>query len=112
MYTLRIQIWWWIKKQGISRKGRTEKLLGYTFEEFCTQIGKPLNGQHLDHKIPISWFNADTPIELVFSLDNLHYITGTENQTKSNLYAHDVPQEYKNKIKKHIKIKYQSKLWT
>ena len=30
-YSLRIQVWWWIKKRGISKDNKTEILLKYTF---------------------------------------------------------------------------------
>ena len=111
-YSLRIQVWWWIKKHGISKTKKTEILLGYTFEEFEKQIGKPVTNQHLDHKVPISWFKSNTPINLIFHLENLHYIDSYENRSKSNTFAHPVSEEYKSNIKKYIKTKYKSRLWT
>jgi len=109
-YSLRIQVWWWVKRQGISKSKKTETLLGYTFEQFEAQIGKPSTNQHLDHKVPVSWFMPTAPINLIFHLENLHYIDSNENQTKSNTFAHPITEEYKNSIKQYIKTKYQSKL--
>jgi len=109
-YSLRIQIWWWIKNRGVSKNEKTEKLLGYTFNEFEEKIGKPLNNQHLDHKIPLSWFEDNTPINLLFSLENLHYIDAKENQRKSNYYKHPITEDYKKQIEGYIKDKYKKKL--
>jgi len=109
-YSLRIQVWWWIKKRGLSKNNRTEDLLGYSFKEFEKKIGKPLYNQHLDHKIPVSWFKSHTPIDLLFNLENLHYIGAKENREKSNCYNHPITEDYKKQIKGYIKNKYKNRL--
>ena len=109
-YSLRIQVWWWIKKRGIEKKSKTEKILGYSFEQFEKKIGTPKINQQLDHKIPLSWFISETPIDVLFNLENLHYIDGNINKTKSNSYCDEVNNEYKQSILKYIKEKYKNKL--
>lgn len=109
-YALRIQVWWWIKKRGIAKNTRTEDLLGYSFKEFEEKIGKPLNNQHLDHKVPLSWFKSHTPISLLFNLENLHYIEAKQNKEKSNCYRHPITEDFKKQIKGYIKNKYKNRL--
>jgi len=74
------------------------------------KIGKPLYNQHLDHKIPVSWFKSHTPIDLLFNLENLHYIGAKENREKSNCYNHPITEDYKKQIKGYIKNKYKNRL--
>lgn len=109
-YSLRIQVWWWIKKKGLEKNKKTETLLGYSFNDFEQKIGKPINNQQLDHKIPLSWFKEKTPISILFHLENLHYIDANLNKTKSNTYCHPISENYKNIIIEHIKDKYKNKL--
>lgn len=109
-YSLRIQVWWWIRKKGLSKNKKTESLLGYSFNDFEKKIGKPMNNQQLDHKIPLSWFKEETPINILFHLENLHYIDENINKSKSNTYSHPVSENYKNIIKEYIKDKYKNKL--
>ena len=95
----------------ISEKNlKTEELLGYNFTQFEEKIGTPLPNQQLDHKIPLSWFIDETPVSILFSLENLHYIDENINKTKSNSYCDKVSNEYKQSILKYIKTKYKNKL--
>jgi len=110
IYRLRIQIWWWIQKRGIEKEAKTEKILGYNFKEFKEKIGVPKLNQQLDHKIPLSWFKNETPINILFNLENLHYIDENINKTKSNSYCDKVNDDYKKIIIKYIKDKYKNKL--
>jgi hypothetical protein len=110
VYRVRIQIWWWLKRKGLEKNLKTEELLGYNFTQFEEKIGTPLLNQQLDHKIPLSWFIDETPVSILFSLENLHYIDEHINKTKSNSYCNKVSNEYKQSILKYIKIKYKNKL--
>ena len=110
VYRLRIQIWWWLKRKGLEKNLKTEELLGYNFTQFEEKIGTPLLNQQLDHKIPLSWFINETPVSILFSLENLHYIDEHINKTKSNSYCNKVSNEYKQSILKYIKTKYKNKL--
>jgi hypothetical protein len=109
-YSLRIQIWWWVKKRGVEKTAKTEELLGYSFKQFEEKIGLPLPNQQLDHKIPLSWFINETPINILFSLENLQYIDESINRTKSNSYCDNVSNEYKQLVFKYIKEKYKNRL--
>lgn len=73
---------------------RTAQLLGYTAQDFINRYGEGSIGQHIDHKIPKSWFEEDAPINVVWHLDNLQWLDGVENDSKGNRYAHSVPESY------------------
>ena len=88
----------------------TENLLEYNYNIFLETLGPPPLNYHLDHKIPISWFKEETPISIIWNLENLHYIKSDINFSKKNYFAHPITEEYKNSIKQYIKTKYQSKL--
>jgi hypothetical protein len=103
---LRKHIYYYLK----SKSKKTEELLGYSYEKFLEILGEVPKDHHLDHKIPISWFNPNTPISVIWSLENLHYISSLENYSKNNRFSHHITGEYKNSIKSYIKSKYQSKL--
>ena len=110
IFRLRIQIWGWLKKKGIEKTLKTKELLGYNFNQFEEKIGNPLPNQQLDHKIPLSWFIDETPVNILFNLENLHYIDEKINKTKSNSYCDKVNDEYKQLVLKYIKPKYKNKL--
>jgi len=73
---------------------RTAHILGYTAEDFITRYGEGTSTDHIDHKIPKSWFKEDTPVNLVWHLDNLQWLDGVENDSKGNRYAHTVSDNY------------------
>lgn len=77
-----------------SKNERTANLIGYTAQDFINRYGEGLVGQHIDHKIPKSWFKDDAPINIVWHLDNLQWLDGTENDSKGNRYAHQVTEDY------------------
>jgi hypothetical protein len=87
---------------------KTEILLGYTYQEFIEKIGIPKSGEHIDHKIPISWFKNNTPPHIVWNLENLHITTQKYNQSKLNKFHDFINQIYFNQIKNHIKEEYSS----
>ena len=82
---------------------RTAQLLGYTAQDFINRYGEGLTGQHIDHKIPKSWFKEDAPINVVWHLDNLQWLDGVENDSKGNRYAHPVSESYLQQVLPYIK---------
>jgi Zn ribbon nucleic-acid-binding protein len=85
-------------------------ILGYNVNDFIKKVGSPKNNEDIDHKVPISWFEKETPISIIWSLENLQIIESTINKSKSNHYNHPISDEYKQSILKYIKTKYKNKL--
>ena len=82
------------------RSSRTEELIGCTIEELKVFIENQLqdgmtwdnwetNGWHIDHRIPISWFNLENENcrKLAFSYKNMQPLWGADNLRKKNFYA-------------------------
>lgn len=76
------------------KNDRTSQLLGYTIEDFISTHGVGGENKQLDHKIPQSWFKPDTPIHIVWDLDNLQWLDAMDNLAKSNRFAHPVSERY------------------
>lgn len=87
---------------------RTAQLLGYTAQDFINRYGEGSIGQHIDHKIPKSWFKEDAPINVVWHLDNLQWLDGVENDSKGNRYAHSVPESFLEQALPYIKEEFAS----
>jgi hypothetical protein len=85
-------------------------ILGYNVNDFIKKVGSPKNNEDIDHKVPISWFEKETPISIIWSLENLQILESTINKSKSNHYTHSISDEYKQSILKYIKTKYKNKL--
>ena len=88
---------------------KTEILLGYTYQKFIKIIGIPKPGEHIDHKIPISWFIDSTPTNIIWNLCNLHIVDQYYNQSKLNRFHDNVDPIYLNEAKNYIKPQYQDK---
>ena len=82
------------------RTDRTEMLLGCTIEELkifienlfqdgMTWDNWEVNGWHIDHRIPLSWFNLENENcrKLAFSYKNLQPLWGADNLRKKNFYS-------------------------
>jgi hypothetical protein len=93
-----------------NKNKKTEILLGYNYQEFIEKIGIPKKNEHIDHKIPMSWFEDNTPVNIIWNLHNLQIVDKKYNQTKLNLFYDSIPQEYLNEVKKYIKKQYKTKL--
>ena len=91
---------------------RTSQLLGYTAEDFIARYGEGGPNQHIDHKIPKSWFRDDTPINIVWSLDNLQWLTVEENCSKHNNHMTPVTEDYLQTALQYIREEYVDKLNT
>ncbi len=98
-------------KKGI-KETKSERLLGWNRNEFIEVIGnRPNKNYHLDHKVPISAFDLKTtPINLINSLSNLHWITSYDNLSKNNRYTHPIKLDYFNQIKQYLLPNWESKI--
>ena len=79
---------------GKNKSESTEKLIGYTVKQFIEMHGEGKVSYDLDHKIPLSWFKQNTPIDIIWNLSNLHWIPLRENRSKNNKYMTAVSDEY------------------
>jgi len=87
-----------LKRLGRKKESSTIDILGYSAFDLKLHI-EPLfkDGMswdnwgewHIDHKIPISRFDKDTPINVVNSLDNLQPLWALDNLSKSNKIEND-----------------------
>lgn len=95
----------YLKKTGDKKNWVSiEKILKYEISDLIDSIGcRPSINHQLDHKIPCSWFSTDCPIELIWSIENLWWVTKEYNQTKSNRWCDEVPIHYLEKVKPFLK---------
>lgn len=78
-----------------SKKDPTFVVLGYSKEQLIKWLGGvPKNNEAIDHRIPVSWFNPNTPISIISDYRNLQILDKKTNSEKSNLYSHPVQKEY------------------
>jgi hypothetical protein len=84
-----------------------EQELGYTHGELLSALGRAPNcDEHIDHKIPLSWFVDTTPICISWSMVNLHIIPARQNRAKNNRFAHPISSEYYSLVLPYLKPKY------
>ena len=93
-----------------NKNKKTEILLGYSYQNFIKNIGIPKKNEHIDHKIPITWFKDTTPINIIWNLENLQIVDQFYNQSKLNRFFDIVSLKYLNIVKVYIKEEYQNKL--
>jgi hypothetical protein len=93
-----------------TKNAKTKELLGYDYTEFINTIGVPKINEHIDHKVPKTWFKENTPINIIWSLDNLQIVTSEYNKTKYNTFCDKINDKYKNIILPYIKEKYMNKI--
>jgi len=89
--------------QNKIKNERTEVLLGYNYEEFINRIGIKDPNQEIDHKIPINWFLNETPIDIIWDLDNLQLTTKEYNRTKKDTFADPISIKFHQTVIKWIK---------
>jgi len=86
--------------KGIKKNTTTEKLLGYSVNNFRIHIesqftdGMDWGNIHIDHKIPLTWFDKSTPPSIVNHLSNLQPMFGYNNISKLNRFANKVDKNY------------------
>jgi hypothetical protein len=82
-----------INRMGLTKESSTFELLKYTPENFKNHIESLfIDGMswenygkwHIDHIIPISKFDKNTPLSTINSLDNLQPLWALDNLSKSN----------------------------
>jgi len=102
----------WLHRLRINKNGRlTEQMLGYTYKDLINSLGRcPNENEHIDHKVPITWFKDYSNYRLINDLRNLHILTRFENLSKNNKYAHPISFEYFELIKDEIKIDHLNKI--
>jgi hypothetical protein len=91
------------------KQDSTQKLLGYSatqLKEHLDKQGMDWNKDHIDHKIPVSWFKKDTPPHIVNDLRNLQPLSEKENKTKLNTFFSPTEDSYIQLVKKWVKTKY------
>jgi hypothetical protein len=93
-----------------TKNTKTKELLGYNYDEFINKIGTPKINEHIDHKIPKTWFKENTPINIIWGLDNLQIVSSNYNKRKYNTFCDNVCKEYKDIVKEYIKEEYINKI--
>lgn len=83
-------------KEGYSKKSKTNKILGCTFEEFKIYIESQFiegmswenySDWHLDHKIPISWAKTEDDIYKLNYYTNFQPLWAEDNYSKGNKWS-------------------------
>lgn len=111
VYRLRKNIACLLRSCMRNKRDSTFSVLGYTLAELINSLGKaPGRGEQVDHKIPISWFTPETPVDIIFDLRNLQILSRLENQSKNNRFSDEVPLCYYIQIKNSIKSQYIHKI--
>lgn len=95
---------------SINKEYKSYDYLDYTSSQFLERFPEIPKGMDIDHKIPLSWFEVDSPINILFHLDNLQLLKESENRSKKNYWAHPVSQSYYDLVLPHIKPEYVNKL--
>lgn len=86
-----------LRRFNKKKTNSTSKLLGYTaldLKEYLDKLGMNWDIHQIDHKIPVSCFNENTPMFIINDLRNLQPMTKEENLEKSNNYCTLVEKEY------------------
>jgi len=93
------------------KKTKTKcEILGWSKEDFIEKVGAPDAHHDIDHKIPVSWFVKDTPVNVINSLDNLQLLPHLENISKRNRYCHPVNSSYYPLVCQYLKREYISRV--
>jgi hypothetical protein len=80
----------------------SKSYLGWTKYCFIKKFGIVPKDYQIDHKIPVSWFLKDAPINIINSLDNLQLLHKDENLKKSNKFCHPIPIEFFEVVKSYV----------
>lgn len=89
------------------KKTKTKcEILGWSKQDFIAKVGILGPDQHVDHKIPVSWFEKDTPASVINSLDNLQILPHLENISKRNRYCHPVDSSFYPLVCQYLKREY------
>jgi hypothetical protein len=102
-----------LKRLGKTKESSTQELLNYSaldLKNHLDNLGMDWNNDHIDHKIPVTWFKPETPPYIVNDLRNLQPLNENDNKSKGNLYMHPVSIDFLELVKPHILEKYQNSL--
>lgn len=86
-----------LEKLGKKKEGKTISLLGYSpieLKSFLEKLNEKWFEYEIDHKIPITWFKAETPPSIVNNFNNLQLLKKGINSSKRNFYMDNVSTEY------------------
>ena len=86
-----------LKSKDKTKNAKTKELLGYTAKELRDHLNtfnSNWNGMHIDHKIPINWFDNNTPLTVINHLDNLWLVEGKYNLEKQDKWCNVPSKEY------------------
>ena len=92
-YKLKVAIRDAAKRCGISLSENIESTVGISPKEFWRRNGSPtqseLSNLHVDHIVPLSWFNLEDPdhLKVCNHWTNLQYLTKEDNLRKGNKYV-------------------------
>jgi hypothetical protein len=95
-----------LKKLNKQKNEKTIKLLGYSPKElknYLESLSQNWVDYEIDHKIPLTWFISETPVNIVNDFRNLQLLTKSENNKKRNFYMSEVDKDFFEEIKKYIK---------
>lgn len=98
------------KRWGINKFQDSYSYLGFTKQEFVEKFPEIPDGVDIDHKIPMSWFNRDAPISIIFHIENLQLLPKKENRSKNNHRNDVVDPEYLEIAKPYIREEYLLKI--
>ena len=85
------------------------KEIGYDSNQLREHLNKQnmnWDEDHVDHKIPISWFIYKTSPNIVNDLRNLQPLSSKQNFVKNNKYSHPIEESYYNIVMEYILPKY------
>lgn len=94
-----------LRRFNKKKTNSTSKLLGYTALDLklhLENLGMDWNLHQIDHKIPVTWFKEDTPMDVINDLRNLQPLTPQENLDKSSRYFTLVDEDYLKVVKPYL----------
>ena len=84
-----------LKSKDLKKNAKTKELLGYTAKDLRDHLNKFSNiwdNMHIDHKIPVDWFDDDTPLYIINHLDNIWLVESKYNLEKLDKWC-NIPNE-------------------
>lgn len=101
LYSWRQLLYRTLNYLGQSKESTTNNLLRYSALELKEHLeNQNINWKtdHIDHKIPVTWFKPETPPYIVNDLRNLQPLNQILNQQKSNKFCHPICEDYYNVV--------------
>jgi hypothetical protein len=86
-----------LKSKDKTKNSKTEELLGYTakkLRDHLNNFNSDWDGMHIDHKIPVDWFDDNTPLHIINHLDNLWLVESKYNLEKQARWCNFPSKEY------------------